>query len=346
MSTFRHISTFALCVVCVFALNASAQNAYEVQGNWKGEVDGWSGHSLHAQVVALGNNDYRAVLFLDSTFPENHRTEIKGKANKGVVYWTGDATFPEMGIFTVKAETRFTGKGADKKGELSGTFTKSGKASVFTMEKFYVKSPTLGKDAPAGAKALIPKDLKPGMDDLINQNWDRGYRWAINNDGALASSGSSLISKYEYQDAQIHVEFSNPFEPNDRGQARGNSGCYVHGRYEVQVLDSFGDAPADNLCGGIYQQAVPRICASLPPGEWQTYDITFTAPKFDASGKKIKNAILTVVHNGETIHDNLELKHPTPGGLDGKEAKMGGLMLQDHGDNGLRYRNVWIKPLN
>lgn len=348
MSTVRHIKIMALCVLCAFALatSAGAQNEYEVQGNWQGEVDGWSGHSLHAQVVALGGGNFRAVLFLDTTFPENHRTEIKGKTQKNVVYWTGDATFPDMGTFTVKAETRFTGKGADKKGELAGTFTKDGKSSVFTLNKTYIQSPTLGQDPPAGAKVLIPKDLKPGMDDLVNENWERGYRWAINNEGALVSSGSSLIAKYEYQDALIHVEFSTPFEPNDRGQARGNSGCYVHGRYEVQVLDSFGDPPADNLCGGIYQQLVPRICAALPPGEWQTYDITFIAPKFDANGQKTANAILTIVHNGETIHDQRELKHPTPGGLGGKEAPLGRMLLQDHTDNGLRYRNVWIKPLN
>ncbi len=347
MSIVRTVSIFTLSIVCLlaFSLGATAQSAYEIQGNWQGSVDGWSGRSLHAQVVALGGGNYRAVLFLDATFPENHRTEIKGKTQKNVVYWTGTATFPELGTFSVEAQTRFTGKGKNKKGELAGTFTQGNQKMVFTLDKVFITSPTLGQDPPEGAKVLIPKNLKPGMDAEINQLWERGYRWAINNEGALQTSGSSLVARYEYQDAQIHLEFSTPFEPNDRGQARGNSGCYVHGRYEVQVLDSFGDPPADNLCGGIYQQAVPRICASLPPGEWQTYDITFIAPKFDSSGKKTKNAVLTVVHNGETIHDKLELKHGTPGGIGGKEAPLGRMLLQDHTDNGLRYRNVWIKPL-
>jgi len=134
-----------------------------------------------------------------------------------------------------------------------------------------------------------------------------------------------------------------PKEPTG-AQSRGNSGVYVQGRYEVQVLDSFAEPPADNYCGGIYKIAAPLVNACLPPGEWQTYDITFYAPRYDDSGKKIKNAQITVYHNGTLIHDKLELPHPTPGGVSETEAKTGPLYLQNHGD-AVQYRNIWVEPL-
>ena len=167
----------------------------------------------------------------------------------------------------------------------------------------------------------------------------------VGGDGSVGMQSSSIWTKEEFGSALYHVEFMTPYMPNDRGQGRGNSGVYVEGRYEIQVLDSFTDEPRDNQCGGIYQQAVPLCNPCLPPGEWQTYDLEFKAPKFDANGKKVENARLTAKLNGTVIHDNLELRHPTPGGLSGKEAPAGNLLFQDHGNN-VRYKNVWIKPMN
>jgi hypothetical protein len=108
-------------------------------------------------------------------------------------------------------------------------------------------------------------------------------------------------------------------------------------------VDSFGIKPAHDLCGGIYEFAAPIADACAPPLQWQTYDITFTAPHFDAAGNKTTNARITVVHNGVLIHDDLELSARAPGGVGGEEKAMGRLLLQNH-DNKVRYRNIWLVP--
>jgi len=128
--------------------------------------------------------------------------------------------------------------------------------------------------------------------------------------------------------------------PMSTGQARGNSGVYVQSRYEVQVLDSFGLEGKNNECGGIYSIAEPVVNMCLPPLSWQTYDFDFTAARYNVAGEKIKNAGITVRHNGVVIHDDIELTHGTPGRHPedpGPEA----LFMQDHG-NPVVYRNIWI----
>ncbi len=128
--------------------------------------------------------------------------------------------------------------------------------------------------------------------------------------------------------------------PTARGQGRGNSGVYIQGRYEVQVLDSFGLDGKNNECGGIYSIAEPIVNMCLPPLSWQTYDMEFTAARFDDDGKKIQNARATIKHNGVVIHDDLELTHGTPGyHAEGPEPDS--LFLQNHG-NPVAFRNIWI----
>ena len=126
--------------------------------------------------------------------------------------------------------------------------------------------------------------------------------------------------------------------PLARGQARGNSGLYVNGCYEVQMLDSFGLEGKDNECGGIYKVGAPAVNMCFPPLAWQTFDVDFTAAKYQ-DGKKVKNARITVRHNGVVIHDDRELPAATPGGC-GKESEPGPIFLQNHG-NPVRYRNIW-----
>lgn len=146
-------------------------------------------------------------------------------------------------------------------------------------------------------------------------------------------------------DFRLHLEFRLPLMADAKGQARANSGVYLHGRYEVQVLDSYGLEPGMGDCGAIYSIAPPRVNACLPPEEWQTYDIVFRAPRFDAKGAMTKPAYVTVVHNGIVIHNNVELPHTTPGGLDEQMVPRGPLLLQDHG-NAVEYRNIWIRTLD
>ena len=132
---------------------------------------------------------------------------------------------------------------------------------------------------------------------------------------------------------------------NTQGQARANSGVYLHGRYEVQVLDSYGQEPALNGCGAVYSIAKPSENASLPPGQWQTYDIVFRAPRYDQAGTVVELPRVTVDHNGILIHDDLELPETTAGGLDREMSGAGPILLQFHGDP-VRYRNIRVRSLD
>ncbi|MBN2451656.1 MAG: DUF1080 domain-containing protein [Lentisphaeria bacterium] len=160
----------------------------------------------------------------------------------------------------------------------------------------------------------------------------------------IAPKGGSLVSREIFQDHRLHLEFRTPFMPAARGQGRGNSGVYLQGRYEVQILDSFGLEGLDNECGGIYRVARPRVNMCAPPTQWQTYDIDFRAPRFDADGRKTEPARITCRHNGVVIHQDLAIPGPTGGGSGDNLDQPGPLLLQDHG-NPVQFRNIWVLPL-
>ena len=206
---------------------------------------------------------------------------------------------------------------------------KSDAGGPWTMEKIERKSPTLGAKPPAGAIVLF--------DGTSADAWKNGKM----DERGLLQAGT--ISKQAFTDFVMHLEFLLPFKPLGRGQDRGNSGVYLLDRYECQVLDSFGLKGENNECGGFYQQAKPDVNMCFPPLAWQTYDFDVTAAKFDESGKKVKNTVITVKHNGVVIHDKLEMKKETPGGGMKEVAEGGGIQLQGHG-NPVFYRNIWIVP--
>jgi hypothetical protein len=150
-----------------------------------------------------------------------------------------------------------------------------------------------------------------------------------------------IYSKALFTDFQLHVEFWLPLMADKTGQARANSGVYLQGRYEIQVLDSYGLEPQDNECGAIYKVAAPLVNACRKPEEWQTYDVAFRAARFDGDTLKEK-ARVTVLHNGVMIHNNLEIPAPTGRALDEEMQKPGPLLLQDHRDP-VRYGKIWIR---
>jgi hypothetical protein len=129
--------------------------------------------------------------------------------------------------------------------------------------------------------------------------------------------------------------------PSARGQGRGNSGVYLQGRYEVQVLDSYGLSGQDNECGGIYKVGRPIVNMCAPPLTWQTYDIEFRAPRFDAGGVKTADPVITVHHNGVLVQDELIVAGSTGAALNANATQPGGIYLQDHG-NPVQYRNIWV----
>lgn len=195
------------------------------------------------------------------------------------------------------------------------------------------KSPTLGAKPPEGAVVLWG-------DAADVAKWDKGKVAELSDGKFLSvSKAGDLRSKQAFGSFKAHVEFRLAWMPNSRGQGRSNSGVYFQDRYECQVLDSFGLKGENNECGGIYTQHKPSVNMCLPPMQWQTYDIEFTAAKFDGD-KKTANARLTVLHNGVKIHDNVELPKECPGGKpEGPTA--GPFRLQDHGDP-VVYRNIWV----
>jgi Domain of Unknown Function (DUF1080) len=152
----------------------------------------------------------------------------------------------------------------------------------------------------------------------------------------------NIITKQRFDGSfKLHVEFRVPFMPKANGQERGNSGVYVQGRYEVQILDSYALKSKDNDCGGIYGIAAPLVNACKAPTVWQTYDIEFTSPVCEG-GKKTAPAVMTVYHNGIKIHDAVKItKDNTTAGIGGDVCTPGPIMLQDHG-NPVQFRNIWI----
>lgn len=167
--------------------------------------------------------------------------------------------------------------------------------------------------------------------------------WKVQ-DGYMKITHDYICTKQQFTDHQLHIEFWVPLMANAQGQARANSGVYLQGRYEIQVLDSYGLKSQSNDCGAIYGVAAPLVNACRPPEQWQSYDAIFHAPKFDAQGNQISKARMTVFQNGVLIHENVEIPDSTVASMGGDVKKPGPLMLQDHGCP-IRYRNIWVRPL-
>jgi hypothetical protein len=178
---------------------------------------------------------------------------------------------------------------------------------------------------------------------------DKPTAWKVGN-GYLevGAKHGDLYTRQSFGDCQLHVEWATPDPPEGKDQGRGNSGVYLMGLYEVQVLDSYqNETYADGQAGAIYGEYPPLVNASRPPGRWQTYDIVFHGPRFNKEGKVLRPARVTVLYNGVLVEDNVELTGPTyymkrpP--YQAHPEKLP-LMLQDH-DQPVRYRNIWIREI-
>ena len=303
----------------VYTDPAKADEDFAFQGEYAGEVaiDAQT-TKVGVQVVALGNGGFDVVAYPGGLPGAGWEPPAQKVTGKGVrdgsrvkvdgVDWNGVKRQAEIrdGAFIVLGD---------------------GGSEIAKLPKVSRKSPTLGQAPPAGAVVIF--DGK-GTDKLVNGR--------MTEDGLLMEG---VTSKDFFGDALWHIEFRLPYQPAARGQGRGNSGAYVQGAYEVQMLDSFGLEGKNNECGGIYSVAAPRVNMCLPPLEWQTYDIEFTAPKYQ-DGKQVSNPKMTVRHNGVVVHENAEVPKVTPGGTS-KGGPTGPLHLQNHG-NPVRYRNIWVLP--
>lgn len=324
---------------------------FQIQGEYVGDVVfGDKKAKVGAQVIALGNGAFQAVLYhgglpgagWNAENKELLAGELKKDGSAAFTQATGKRKYlarspaefsatsnpkPESEVVSVNAkiqEGKLTGKAVDTINGKEITFQ-------FQLRKTERKSDTMGKKPPKGALVLF--------DGTNAEHWKGGR--LDEKTGFLNTDGKDMLTKKKFNDYTMHVEFLLPYRPMARGQGRGNSGFYQVDHYEVQILDSFGLDGKNNECGGVYQLADPKVNMCLPPLAWQTYDVEFTNAKTNDKGEVTASAKMTVKHNGVVIHKDLELKRKTGGSRNEPIGTPGPIKLQGHG-NPLQFRNIWI----
>jgi Domain of Unknown Function (DUF1080) len=279
----------------------------------------YAGDGMGLQLIALGEGKFDAWL-LEGGLPgagwEPGKARHQLKVGK------------EAESITLKDDAgKFTAVIADAR--LVLTNSGGGKQELKRLER---RSPTLEAKPPEGAVVLF--------DGAAADAWENGKA----EHGQLLATGCT--SKKQFADYTLHLEFRTPYMPGARGQGRGNSGVYHSGRWETQILDSFGLEGRDNECGGIYSISKPQLNMCLPPLLWQTYDVAFTAAKFDQTGQRTAWPRITVKLNGVVVHQDLELAKDFTTAAPASTpltAPQGPVYLQNHG-NPVVFRNIWIVP--
>lgn len=337
----------AALLAAVFAFGMSAQDKkvwtdpadatlppdFQVQGEYAGAAAG-------AQVIALGAGQFQAVVYPGGLpgagWDGKSKILLSGKLDGGKAAFVpaeGSRKYLAQKAEEFSATRKFPPEGQKPwSGAVEGGafVLKSDDGKELKLEKTTRVSPTMGAAPPAGAIVLF--------DGKNTDEWKGGRLDAKT--GLLNTDGNDIVSKRKFSNYTIHLEFMLPYRPDARGQGRGNSGFYQVDHFELQILDSFGLDGANNECGGFYTKASPKVNLCLPPLTWQTYDVEFTNA-VQTDGKKSKNAVATVKHNGVVIHDAQELSGPTGGHRNDPEGTPGPLKLQGHG-NPLQFRNIWI----
>ena len=295
---------------------------YEGVYRWTGRADA----AIKGLVVSEGPGLYRAIVqggnecsFVLHGSLEGPKVTFLGFVNSSM--WNGNVTGGTLKI---------------NRGDM-------GYGGEIEMKKMDRHSPTEGLKPPKDAVVLLPYESgkAPDLSAWTNDKW---YAYDDGSMGVRPRCGDNL-TKEKIGDCQMHLEFYLPHMPEAAGQGRANSGVYVQGRYEIQVLDSFGVIPhGSGDCGSFYKISASGQNVCLPPEQWQTYDITFRAARLNPDGSQKEPAFITVKHNGVVIQDNVKLPEPTAGGIEGPGAPADALRLQDHG-NSVRFRNIWYTPL-
>ena len=198
---------------------------------------------------------------------------------------------------------------------------------------------------PGEAPGAPPSDATILFDGTDVLAWKGAERWKVQ-DGVLIVGKKSIETKQSFGDCQLHIEWSAPSPAKGTGQHRGNSGIFLMGKYEIQVLDSYqSDTYHDGQAGAIYKQTPPAVNAMRPPGQWNIYDIFWTAPRFDEAGQLATPAYITAIHNGVLILNHFELQGDTPYTRPPEynaHGPTGPIMLQDH-NHPVRFRNIWVR---
>lgn len=199
---------------------------------------------------------------------------------------------------------------------------------------------------PGATNAEPPSDAIVLFDGSDLSQWNNGENWKVS-DGVATAAQGMITTKQEFGDVQLHLEWSAPTVIEGEGQGRGNSGVFLMGKYEVQILDSYQNKTyPDGQATAVYKQTAPMANAMRAPGEWNTYDIFWTCPKFDG-GELVSPAYVTVMHNGVLVQNHFELQGDTPWHRPPEYEDVGPtgpISLQDHG-NPVRFRNIWVREI-
>lgn len=286
---------------------------YNLLGEFVGEIKTGEGGSkpLGLQVRPIGGDNFEALQYSGGLPGQEGFT---AESMQLIGHRSGDFLILSGGPWAIFVE-QDSCLIVDRQGEKLGR-----------LERIQRSSPSLGAKPPEGATILFD-----------GTSMDQFTIGDMTEDGLLLP-GADV--KPMFQDFNLHVEFKLPYMPAETGQARGNSGCYLQSRYEVQVLDSFAELPTFNGCSSLYRQKAPDLNMCLPPLQWQTYDIVFTAPRWAADGSKIHNARITVWQNGVKTQDNAEIVSKTGAGKP-EEPSLLPIKFQNHKDP-VRFRNIWI----
>jgi hypothetical protein len=311
-------------------------------GDWQG---GWvnapakdgnakSNPALVARVIGLGGDRYEIQIMEEF----DKRADYKVKTES--TWQNGKLSFEDHGFKGEITNSSFTGE------KDSGNLV-----TPFELKRVHKTSPTAGMEAPRGAIVLFDgKDM-----NAWQHNNGEQVTWTVKN-GIVEilpkndndDKGGSIITRQEFGDVKVHLEFNLPYEPEGREQHRSNSGFFVPGGYEIQILDSYGLGGMWNECGALYKQSPPQVNMCWAPGVWQTFDIEFKRMRMDAEGNKVDDAVISVWHNGKLVQNKLALKGTTSNTQDGRmkaeSGTMGSLSLQDHGHL-IQFRNIWVVEL-
>jgi len=313
------------CLIAAGTALAAAPEEKAVQGLYEGAyAAGGGSHKVEARVVATGDRNYTVFL-----------REMTGSGTKALGQLDGKTEGDAVRFSGKIGDADWAGAWAD--GAVAGTCG----GGKFALKRVLRKPPTLGAKPPAGAVVLLAIGEK-AFDKVVVHKDKQGNlpEWVPGDDGGFVVPKRGFNSKQRFAGPfRLHVEFKCPLMPKARGQGRGNSGVYLPCGQEIQVLDSFGMTTyTGGGCGGLYKWKDPDAfdafsLASLPPLQWQTYDVEYRVKK--ANGKPVGKPVITVWHNGIKIHDNVELKG---------NAREGDFHFQNHG-NPVQYRNIWVAPL-
>jgi hypothetical protein len=293
------------------------------EGFWKA-ADGTKGRiSAQVRTVAGGKHDGFVAFYKSKTLEGVLKLKAGDtKFEGGAVKSAGGMLAPEL-----------SGSAQIENGKLTGSFKGEFGAGTFEGTMAHPTSPRLGAKPPKHAKVLF--NGKPAPDAWTD------FHWKVTPEGTMIVQGGDIHAKDTYSNFLLHVEFRTPFMPEAEGQERGNSGVYLQSKYEVQVLDSFGLFPLQNNdCSAIYSLKAPQINACLPPGEWQSYDITYV----QGNPARKESPTITVVFNGVKVIEKFEVPASVlEKGTTAADGAGGFLKLQDHG-NPVEYRNIWVEP--